>query len=233
LVWSDTDSYTIPVDRVFERVCIHSMTTPANPSPVLLSALEDHLAVVQQMGSSLVLLEEVAQRMYAAIRSGGKILWFGNGGSAADAQHLAAELVGRFCRERRGLASIALTTDSSVLTSIGNDYGFDCIFSRQIEALCAPADVVVGISTSGNSPNVCAGLLKAREIGAFTFAMTGRSGGRVLHLADRCLLVQSTEAARIQEAHIVAGHMLCDVVEHSFCRDTQVLPEADVVVSAK
>jgi D-sedoheptulose 7-phosphate isomerase len=182
---------------------------------------------VSKLRSSLPLLEGVAERMYAALAGGGKVLWFGNGGSAADAQHLAAELVGRFRRERRGLASIALTTDTSVLTSIGNDYGFECIFSRQLEALCTPGDVVVGISTSGNSPNVCAGLEKAREIGAYTFAMTGESGGKVSRIAEACLRVASGEAARIQEAHILAGHMLCDALEDAVCRDLQALVAAE------
>jgi len=182
---------------------------------------------VAKLRPSLPLLEEVAERMYAALAAGGKVLWFGNGGSAADAQHLAAELVGRFRRERRGMASIALTTDTSVLTSIGNDYGFECIFSRQLEALCAPGDVAVGISTSGNSPNVCAGLEKAREMGAYTFAMTGQGGGKVSRIADACLYVASGEAARIQEAHILAGHMLCDALEEAICREVQALVAAE------
>src|SRR5277367_312776 len=134
------------------------MIPAANQSTILSATLEQHLQVVRELASSLPLLEETARRLYTSLRNGGKVLWFGNGGSAADSQHLASELVGRFRRERRGMASIALTTDSSALTSIANDYGFECVFARQIEALCAPGDVVVGISTSGNSPNVCAGL---------------------------------------------------------------------------
>jgi D-sedoheptulose 7-phosphate isomerase len=194
---------------------------------VFSAALDDHLDIVSRLRPSLPLLEEVAERMYAALAAGGKVLWFGNGGSAADAQHLAAELVGRFRRERRGMASIALTTDTSVLTSIANDYGFECIFSRQLEALCAPGDVAVGISTSGNSPNVCAGLEKAREMGAYTFAMTGESGGRVSRIAEACLRVASGEAARIQEAHILAGHMLCGALEEAICREAQTLVAAE------
>jgi D-sedoheptulose 7-phosphate isomerase len=195
------------------------MTPAATLSTVFAATLEDHLSVVRDLASSLPLLEEVARQMHASLQSGGKVLWFGNGGSAADSQHLAAELVGRFRRDRRGMASIALTTDSSALTSIGNDYGFECIFARQIEALCAPGDVAVGISTSGNSPNVCSGLVKARELGAYTFAMTGENGGKLIHLADACLRITSNEAARIQEAHILAGHMLCDALEEALCRD--------------
>ena len=195
------------------------MTPAAAQSKVFTAALEQHLQVVRALGSSLPLLEETARRMCASLRDGGKVLWFGNGGSAADCQHLAAELVGRFRRERRGLASIALTTDSSALTAIGNDYGFERIFSRQIEALCAPGDVAVGISTSGNSANVCCALVKARELGAYTFAMTGSSGGKVLDLAEACLRIDSNNTARIQEAHILAGHMLCDAIEDALCND--------------
>src|SRR5271163_865708 len=195
------------------------MIASAALSTVFSATLEEHLQVVRQLASSLPLLEEVADRLYTSLRNGGKVLWFGNGGSAADSQHLASELVGRFRRERRGMASIALTTDSSALTSIGNDYGFECIFSRQIEALCAPGDVAVGISTSGNSANVCCALVKARELGAYTFAMTGASGGQVLDLAEACLRIDSNDTARIQEAHILAGHMLCDAIEDALCND--------------
>ena len=133
------------------------------------------------------------------------MFWCGNGGSAADCQHLAAELVGRFRRERKGLPSIAFTTDSSVLTSIGNDYGYDHMFARQVEALCRPGDLLVGISTSGNSPNVCAAISKAREIGTYTFAMTGESGGRLATVADISLQVPSSHTARVRESHILVG----------------------------
>jgi D-sedoheptulose 7-phosphate isomerase len=205
------------------------MTPKAFSSGIFSASLNTHLEVIRKLGDELPLL---AERMHATLCGGGKVLWFGNGGSAADAQHLAAELVGRFRRERRGLASVALTTDTSVLTSIGNDYGFECVFSRQIEALCDRNDVVVGISTSGNSPNVCAGLIQAREIGAYTFAMTGESGGKVSRIADACLRVASNEAARIQEAHILAGHMLCDAVEEAHCTSRRALDELRTPVSA-
>src|SRR5450755_4210651 len=131
------------------------MGASLDPKALFDQSVDEHLRIVNQLRELQPLLEKACARLTSALRAGKKILWFGNGGSAADAQHLAAELVGRFRRERAGMASIALTTDTSVLTSIGNDYGFECIFSRQIEALCAPGDVVVGISTSGNSPNVC------------------------------------------------------------------------------
>lgn len=157
--------------------------------------------------------------MTRTVLAGNKIIWCGNGGSAADAQHLAAELVGRFRRERRGLPSIALTTDTSILTAVGNDYGFDQVFSRQIEALCHKRDLVVGITTSGNSKNVCAALQAAREIGAATVAFTGEGGGTAADISDIALRVLSKDTARIQEAHILCGHILCDWIEECFCQN--------------
>jgi D-sedoheptulose 7-phosphate isomerase len=165
------------------------------------------------------LFERIAGQLTKAIRNGHKILWCGNGGSAADSQHLAAEIVGRFQRERSGWASIALTTDTSVLTAIGNDYGFEAIFARQVEALCRPGDVLVGLTTSGNSPNVCKAIQCARMLGAFTVGLTGEGGGRIATLADACLCVASRNTARIQECHILFGHMLCDWVERELCAD--------------
>jgi D-sedoheptulose 7-phosphate isomerase len=155
--------------------------------------------------------------MTRAVHAGNKVMWCGNGGSAADSQHLAAELVGRFRRERPGLSSIALTTDTSVLTSIGNDYGYEKIFSRQVEAHCAPGDVLVGISTSGNSQNVCLALDAGRRMGAFTVAFTGEGGGAMAGVADAVLSIPSRDTARIQEGHILCGHMLCDWIEVSVC----------------
>ena len=157
-------------------------------------------------------IEQAAQKMILALRCRGKVLWMGNGGSAADSQHLAAEFVGRFVRERAGLASIALTTNSSVLTALSNDFSFEDVFSRQIDALCCPQDVVVAISTSGKSLNVLAGLCAARRVGAFTVALTG-SNGTLGENADLCIRVPSHITARIQEAHILIGHVLCDWVE--------------------
>jgi D-sedoheptulose 7-phosphate isomerase len=189
------------------------MATGTAQWSVMIEGLEEHLRVVRQLESALELLGNVAARMSRALQSGHVVFWCGNGGSAADCQHLAAELVGRFRRDRSGLASIALTTDSSILTSISNDFGYDCVFARQVEALCRPADILVGISTSGKSPNVCAALIKARQIGCHTFAMTGLDGGPVASLADACLQVRSSDTARIQEAHILAGHLLCELIE--------------------
>jgi D-sedoheptulose 7-phosphate isomerase len=195
------------------------MTQVAAHSPVFTVALEEHLSVVHDLERSFGILEQMAKQMYQSLRSGKKVMWCGNGGSAADSQHLAAELVGRFRRDRKGLASVALTTDTSILTAVSNDYGFECVFSRQVESLCQPDDIVIGISTSGNSANVCAALIKARELGAYTFAMTGKDGGRMASLADTCLKVESEDTARIQETHILAGHMLCDWIETTACND--------------
>lgn len=154
----------------------------------------------------------VADRLAACITAGNKILLFGNGGSAADAQHLAAEFVNRFRIERPPLAALALTTDTSILTSIGNDYHFDDIFAKQVRALGKRGDAAIGISTSGNSPNVANGISAAREAGLFTIGFTG-SGGKLARCADHLFRVDSTVTARIQESHILIGHILCDLVD--------------------
>lgn len=154
-----------------------------------------------------------AERLIACLRDGHKVLLCGNGGSAADAQHIAAELVGRYTRERPGWPAIALTTDTSALTAIGNDYGYDRIFDRQVEALGRAGDVLIGISTSGNSPNVLAAVVRARSQGLYTVGFAGRDGGRLATTCDRCLTVPHAETARIQELHITLGHILCDLVE--------------------
>lgn len=184
-------------------------------SVVFQQAIAEHLSVIQTLSAQQPLLERIAIQMSRAIQNGNKVLWCGNGGSAADSQHLAAELMGRFRRERRGLPSIALTTDTSVLTAIGNDYGYERVFQRQIEALCVSGDVLVGISTSGNSRNVCAALETARQQGVFTVAFTGEGGGAMRMIADVVVAIPSKDTARIQEAHILCGHMLCDWIELS------------------
>ena len=155
----------------------------------------------------------VADVILNACRTGNTIFWFGNGGSAADAQHLACELVSRFLIERKALASIALTTNTSELTAIANDYDFNAVFSRQIEALVKPGDVVIGISTSGNSPNVIEGIRTAKRLGAITVAFTGATGGKLCGEADYLLSVPSDVTPHIQEAHIMIGHVLCYLVE--------------------
>ena len=187
-----------------------------NTSTILDDAITEHLAVIQSLSAHKSTLERIATEMTRTVLAGNKILWCGNGGSAADAQHLAAELVGRFKRERPGIASVAITTDTSILTAIGNDYGYDKVFSRQIEALCRRGDLVVGLTTSGNSPNVCAALEMAADLGAFTVAFTGNAGGTAAEISDIALRIPSTDTARIQEAHILCGHILCDWIEACF-----------------
>src|SRR5262252_10968977 len=172
-------------------------------------AIAEHIEVIASLRGQETLLQRIAEEMTHAILSGHKVLWCGNGGSAADSQHLAAELMGRFRRERCGLASIALTTDTSILTAVANDYGYEKVFQRQAEALCSKGDVLVGISTSGSSKNVCAALSSAKRAGAFTVAFTGEGGGTVASIADITLSIASKDTARIQEAHILCGHMIC------------------------
>jgi D-sedoheptulose 7-phosphate isomerase len=162
-------------------------------------------------------VEEFAKRAAQAVRAGGKVVFFGNGGSAADAQHLAAELVMRLQKDRPGIAALALTTDSSILTAVGNDLGFDRVFSRQIETLVGPHDVLVAISTSGTSPNVLTGVEAGRKQHAFVVGMTGESGGKLKNNVDLLLNVPSTNAQRIQEAHITIGHIVCALIEQAVC----------------
>lgn len=154
-----------------------------------------------------------AELLRSTVAAGGKVLLFGNGGSAADAQHWAAELTGRYLRERAGLAAIALTTDTSALTAIGNDYGFDHVFARQVEALARPGDSAVGISTSGTSPNVRLALKKAKALGCRTVAILGRDGGTMAAEVDVALVYGAQQTPRIQEFHAVLGHLLCALVE--------------------
>jgi len=159
---------------------------------------------------------EAALLIMGCLRNGGKVLFFGNGGSAADAQHLAAELVGRFVRERAGLPAIALTTDSSILTAVGNDYGFEQVFARQIQALGQSGDVAVAISTSGNSANVLEGVKEARKRNLKTIGLTGKDGGTLAQQADVAITIPSTSTARIQECHIAIGHLFCELVDADF-----------------
>src|SRR5437763_8159257 len=159
------------------------------------------------------LIFEAARLITRCLKVGGKVLFFGNGGSAADAQHLAAEFVGRFVRERAGLPAIALTTDSSILTAVGNDYGFDQIFARQIQALGRPGDVVIAITTSGNSPNVIEGVKAAKRGNLKTIGLSGKDGGLLAKEADVTITIASPSTARIQECHIGVGHLLCELTE--------------------
>jgi D-sedoheptulose 7-phosphate isomerase len=164
------------------------------------------------------MIAEAARLIIQCLQSGGKLLFFGNGGSAADAQHLAAEFVGRFVRERVGLPAIALTTDSSILTAVGNDYGFEQVFARQIQALARPGDVAVAITTSGNSPNVLEGVKAARKAEATTIGLSGKDGGFLAKEVDIVITIASKSTARIQECHIAVGHLLCELAEEGLCK---------------
>src|SRR5579863_9426693 len=158
---------------------------------------------------------KVSELLIDAFRTGYKVILFGNGGSAADAQHIAAEFVGRFAFDRPALPALALSVNTSCVTAIGNDYGFDLVFSRQIEALAHPGDLAIGISTSGNSANVLQGLEKARKIGLGTVALTGCTGGKLKNAVDYCICAPSNETPRIQECHILIGHIISELVEET------------------
>jgi D-sedoheptulose 7-phosphate isomerase len=165
-------------------------------------------------------LAQVATVVLEAFRKGRTVFFFGNGGSAADAQHLAAEYVNRFRLNRRALPAIALTVDTSVITSIANDTGFERIFSRQIEALGRPDDVAIGLSTSGASANVIAGIRQARQQGLVTVGFSGGEGGALLRECDYCVVVPATSTARVQELHLICGHIVCDSVEQELAHPT-------------
>ena len=182
--------------------------------------LDNHIALASILRKKMCDdIAAAAEKLVDCIRSGHKLLLCGNGGSAADAQHVAAEFTGRFLIERKPLPAIALTTDTSALTAIANDYGFDSIFERQIRALAAPGDVLLAISTSGNSGNVISAMKAMREIGGESIALTGRDGGKMKGVADLNLIVPSNETPRIQEMHVVIEHILCDAVDRSFASD--------------
>lgn len=177
--------------------------------------LGESVRVKQAFSDALVArIADFAQRSAEAIRRGGKLVLFGNGGSAADAQHLAAELVVRLRTERPGLPALALTTNTSILTAAGNDYGFERIFSRQMESLVGPHDVVVALSTSGTSPNIVKAMETARARGSFLVALTGETGGALAGKVDILLDVPSRDPQRIQESHITIGHIVCSLIEH-------------------
>jgi D-sedoheptulose 7-phosphate isomerase len=181
-------------------------------------SIHESIAVKERLLASAEIISMVAKAgevLVDALTQGNKALLFGNGGSAADAQHIAAEFVGRFAFDRPALPALALSENSSSLTAIGNDYGFDVVFSRQIEALGRPGDVAIGISTSGNSRNVLKAISAAKKIGLQTIALTGYKGGELKKAADHCICVPSNETPRIQECHILIGHILSDLVERT------------------
>lgn len=186
----------------------------ALPSEEIRRQLEESARVKQSFSDELIgRIGQFAEKSATALRGGGKIVFFGNGGSAADALHLAAELVVRLRSDRRGLAALALTTNPSVLTAAGNDYGFERIFSRQIESLVAPQDILVALSTSGASPNIVGGVEAGRARGAYLVAFTGETGGALAGKVDLLLNVPSQDPQRIQEAHITIGHIACALIE--------------------
>ena len=178
--------------------------------------LADHLEVLQKLMDSDLpeKLETCAKYVEKALAEGHKVLFCGNGGSAADSQHLAAEFVGRFQKERKGLPAIALTVDTSILTAVANDYGYDTVFARQVQALGEPGDVLVGISTSGNSKNVLLAVEEAKAKGITCIGMTAEGGGKMAAACDICLAVPAKVTARAQEMHILMGHILCELVDH-------------------
>jgi len=178
--------------------------------------IDDHVAVVRALADLAPRIERAAEAVVDCLEEGGKILWMGNGGSAADAQHMAAEIVGRFVRERPGLPSLALTVDTSILTAVGNDYGYEEVFARQIQALGDPGDVVIAISTSGNSPNVLRGLEEARALSIYSVGLTGEGGGKMAEAVDLLIDVPSKMTARIQEAHLLIEHAICESVDEAF-----------------
>lgn len=178
---------------------------------------EEHIKVAQASAGQLSnIITGTCTLVSTCINAGNKVLLFGNGGSAADAQHIAAEFTGRFVKERRSLPAIALTTDTSALTAIGNDYGFEKIFERQVYGLANSGDVLIGISTSGNSPNVIKALKAGKDMGCKTIGLSGRDGGQMNELCDINIVVPSNVTARIQEMHILIGHIICEAVDLQF-----------------
>lgn len=181
-----------------------------------LDTVREHSEIIAQLQQHEDVILECSQRICSCLLHGGKVLLMGNGGSAADAQHIAAEMVVRYQTSRRALPAIALTTDSSILTACSNDFGYESLFRRQIEALATPDDLVIGISTSGESKNVVEGLRAAREQEVKTIVLTGSNGGSVSDLADHTVAVPSEITARIQEAHILIGHFWCRQIDEAF-----------------
>lgn len=188
------------------------MTQPALPSEAYFAAVANNFQALRELAP---VVERAARTLADIVRQDNKVMFCGNGGSAADAQHLAAELTGRYLKERKPLPALALTTDTSALTAIGNDYGFAEVFARQLRGLGRKGDGLVAISTSGNSDNVVNAVLAAKEIGIATIALTGQSGGKLRQFADIAICVPSAQTNHIQEMHIAIGHYLCGFIEHA------------------
>jgi D-sedoheptulose 7-phosphate isomerase len=210
------------------KLCV---VTSAMTADILRSNVERSLEVHDRfLKESIPALATAAAALISAYRTGRKAIFFGNGGSAADAQHLAAEFVGRYLRERGPLPALALNANSSAVTAIGNDYGYEEVFARQLEAFAVPGDVAVGISTSGNSSSVIQAVRRARRLGLVTIALTGSTGGRLQAIVDVLIRVPSNETPRIQECHILAGHALCDAVEQTMMADRVISEENKAAV---
>jgi len=185
-----------------------------NTLEAIATHFNEHLQTISEISSMFSeSIENSSIQISESLANGGTLFWCGNGGSAADSQHLAAELVGRFKKDRKALRSVALTTDSSVLTCIANDYSYEDVFSRQLEALARDGDVLVSISTSGNSENVLRALIAAKRLGVKTIALLGKDGGKAKEHADLSIVIPSNSTARVQESHILIGHILCDLIE--------------------
>jgi len=200
------------------------MASPDDRNEVVLRSLGESALLklkIRDDAGAVEIIVRMAETMAACLEKGGTIYVMGNGGSAADAQHIAGELVGRFKKERHAFACVALSTDTSVLTSVGNDYGFNEIFMRQVEGLVRQGDVVLGLSTSGKSRNVIDALELARERGATVLALSGGGGGELPRIADHCLTVPGTDTPRVQECHITVAHILCELVEDRLCRKAE------------
>lgn len=213
--------YSLPLKEGYSSTSIvekirqeESRESRAERKSLTLGTLNEHLEVFQKIvEESSETIEDCAKLIFETFQSGNKILICGNGGSAADAQHLAAEFVGRYETERRGLPAIALTTDTSALTAVANDYGFESVFARQIEALAVEGDCLIAISTSGNSPNVISAIMSARQKGCKIIGMTGAKGKKLASLCDKCILIPAERTARIQEAHITIAHIWCEIID--------------------
>jgi len=185
---------------------------------IIQKELENHIQTCHLMAELIPNIDLISKQAIHTIEAGGKIILFGNGGSAADSQHIAAELVGRFKTERKGLPAIALTTDTSALTSIGNDFGYEFIFKRQLEALLNQKDMVIGISTSGNSNNVLSALEYSKQSNVKTYGLSGGSGGGMNTMCDLNIVIPSSDTPRIQEMHIFIGHTICQLIDNHFSR---------------
>lgn len=219
--------YSLPLldgyssSRIAERINIPAADPMPAGDDTVRRSLQQHIDTFGAvLGSGTTEIRECAEMIFDVVSNGGKVLVCGNGGSAADAQHIAAEFVGRYETERRALAAIALTTDTSALTAISNDYGFERVFARQVDALAREGDMLIAISTSGDSPNVIAAVMSARRAGCKVIGMTGEKGKKLASLCDRCILIPSSRTARVQEAHITVAHIWCEILDEKLKEDS-------------